>query len=90
MSIVVFYLRPDPIVEGWLPRHEAFESSEFGEAMRRIQELRDKGYQHVVMSSQFDGAVGKPGVDAVENGKTPDGHDYEWTKKHRGAGPESS
>jgi len=27
--------------------------------------------------------VGKPGVAAVENGKTPDGHDYDWSKATR-------
>jgi hypothetical protein len=31
--------------------------------------------------------VGKPGVDAVVDGKTPDGHDYEWSKAGRAGKP---
>jgi hypothetical protein len=31
--------------------------------------------------------VGKPGVDAVVDGKTPDGHDYEWSKTGRAGKP---
>jgi hypothetical protein len=27
--------------------------------------------------------IGKPGVDAVVDGKTPDGHDYEWSMAGR-------
>ena len=31
--------------------------------------------------------VGKPGVDAVVNGHTPDGHVYEWSKAGRAGKP---
>jgi hypothetical protein len=31
--------------------------------------------------------VGKPGVDAVVDGKTPDGQDYDWSKAGRAGKP---
>jgi hypothetical protein len=35
------------------------------------------------MVAEDPSQVGKPGVDAVVDGKTPDGHDYEWSKAGR-------
>jgi hypothetical protein len=39
------------------------------------------------MASENAQSVGRPGVDAVVNGKTPDGHDYDWSKADRAGKP---
>lgn len=39
--------------------------------------------RHVTISSELSSNIGKPGVDSVLDGKTPDGEDYEWDKAHR-------
>ena len=55
-----------------------------GAAMALMKELRaDSDLEFVTMVSQNPMSVGKPGVDAVVNGKTPDGHDYTWSKAGR-------
>jgi hypothetical protein len=83
MSIVVFYLSKDE----HQPRCERFKDDEYTLAMKVVADLRKLGEQHVSISLQLADNIGKPGVDAVTDGKTPDGHDYEWSKQHRGAGP---
>lgn len=57
------------------------------EALALMEAKRREGARFVCWASESDDLVGKPGVDAVEGGKTPDGHAYEWSKAHRGAGP---
>ena len=52
--------------------------SELTEALRASKELRDMGRQFVTMVSEDPNCVSKAGVDSVENGKTPDGHAYDW------------
>lgn len=39
------------------------------------------------MVAEDPNQVGKPGVDAVAEGKTPDGHVYDWSKADRAGKP---
>ena len=76
MSIVIYYLSPD------LVAHRAlFEDAQFSAALDHVKFLRDSGQLHVCMSNEPSDLVGKMGVTSVENGKTPDGHDYDWKKR---------
>lgn len=79
--IVVFYLN------GENANRLLFEDEQFVDALDTTQFLRKAGMKHVIMSSEPGDMVGSLGVDSVEDGKTPDGHDYEWSKKHRGGPP---
>jgi hypothetical protein len=54
-----------------------------GEALKESQDLRNMGRSFVTMVSEDPNQVGKSGVDAVVNGKLPDGSVYDWTKKDR-------
>lgn len=56
-------------------------------ALDIVKEKRDAGYAFVTMVAEDPRHVGKPGVDAVVDGKTPDGHDYEWSKAGRAGKP---
>lgn len=57
------------------------------QALDLVKEKRDAGYAFVTMVAEDPHQVGKPGVDAVVDGKTPDGHDYEWSKAGRAGKP---
>jgi len=66
------------------PECEYFEPSQMTEALALMNELRkDPSNEFVTFASQDPNSVGKPGVDSIENGKTPDGHPYEWSKAGR-------
>jgi hypothetical protein len=52
-------------------------------ALEIVKAKRDAGYSFVTMVAEDPSHIGKPGVDAVVDGKTPDGHDYEWSKAGR-------
>jgi len=56
-------------------------------ALAIVKEKRDAGYSFVTMVAEDPRQVGKPGVDAIVDGKTPDGHDYEWSKAGRAGKP---
>lgn len=56
-------------------------------ALEIVKEKRDAGYAFVTMVAEDPRQVGKPGVDAVVDGKTPDGHAYEWSKAGRAGMP---
>ena len=56
-------------------------------ALALVKEKRDAGYGFVTMVAEDPRQVGKPGVDAVVDGKTPDGHDYDWSKAGRAGRP---
>ena len=87
MSIVVFYLRntqPEGSTPAWVPECQAYADSEMSEALRACQVLRgDPAHAHVTISSELRDMVGPVGVAAVEDGRTPDGHAYEWSKAGR-------
>lgn len=72
-----------------VPGAQAFTGkNEMSDALKLVEQKRKEGARFVTFISENFDSVGKPGVDAVVNGKTPDGLDYEWTKKHRGEAPE--
>jgi hypothetical protein len=89
MSIVVFYLRRKNSAGGVpmvTPHCEAFgnESGSLGLALKACENLRKQSdVCHVTMSSELNDMVGKAGVDSVIDGKTPDGHAYDWSKSGR-------
>jgi hypothetical protein len=56
-------------------------------ALEIVKEKRDAGHSFVTMVAEDPRQVGKPGVDAVVDGKTPDGHAYEWSKAGRAGKP---
>lgn len=62
-----------------------FNSSDaMSDALKLMKDLRaDPCNEFVTMASQNSMSVGKPGVDSIVNGKTPDGHDYTWSKAGR-------
>lgn len=87
MSIVVFHLH-NPAPEGqppvWQPHCQAFSDQEMGAALAQCQQLRaDPRNAHVCISSELREMVGVLGVAAVENGRTPDGQVYDWSKAGR-------
>ena len=87
MSIAVFYLRntaPEGQEPVWQPQAQAFSDKSMTEALAACQALRaDPLNAHVCMSSEMREMVGTLGVAAVENGHTPDGELYEWSKAGR-------
>lgn len=88
MSIAVFYLHnTNPDAEGearWQPRCIAYTDQKMSEALAQCQALRgDARNAHVVISSELRDMVGKIGVTAVEDGQTPDGQAYDWSKAGR-------
>jgi len=50
-------------------------------ALKKTQQLRNDGCRFVSMVSEIADQVGKLGVDAVVDGKLPDGGDYTWKKR---------
>jgi hypothetical protein len=52
-------------------------------ALAVVKQRRDAGFSFVTMVAEDPQHIGKPGVDAVVDGKTPDGQDYEWSKAGR-------
>lgn len=79
MSVVVFWLAP--VGESFSPEYEPCADTSV--ALKFCATLRSQGMHHVVISSEFGEQVGKMGVDAVVDGKTPDGHPYDWSKADR-------
>ncbi len=78
MSIIVHYIEPGDVL---VPQAIPFTDQEMGEALKLMEQLRREGKRHVCMSSELADMVGKPGVDAIKDGKTPDGFAYEWQKR---------
>ncbi len=56
-------------------------------ALALVKARRDAGHRFVTMVAEDPQQVGKPGVDAVVDGKTPDGADYDWSKAGRAGKP---
>ena len=82
MSIAVFWMDLN-----FGPQAKEFSDTELTPVLKYCEGLRQAGFKHVVISSELENSVGLPGVNTVADGKTPDGEVYEWSKKHRGAGP---
>ena len=68
--------------EAWCPMAKFFQPDEMTVAMKFMEQLRkDQNNQFVTFSSQISTMIGKHGVDAVVDGKTPDGVAYTWVKR---------
>lgn len=85
MSIVVYWLEP-----GSQPACEEFPANDLLAALKYSEERRREGKHHVCISTELPHSVGKGGVSAVEGGRLPDGHVYDFNKAHRGGGPKPS
>jgi hypothetical protein len=68
-------------------RAHAEEAAEIAQALQITKDKRDAGYRFVTMASESSQNVGKQGVDTIVDGKTPDGHDYDWSKAGRAGRP---
>jgi hypothetical protein len=51
------------------------------DALTVSERFRKEGMSFVTMVSQNPNVVGKPGVDAVEDGILPNGSNYTWKKR---------
>ena len=87
MSIVVYWLEPAPGGEPVDARCQTFADDDLQAALDCVEARRRAGMAHVSLSTDFSPHVGKPGVAAVEDGKTPDGQAYEWSKAGRAGKP---
>nr|WP_315847582.1 hypothetical protein [uncultured Rhodoferax sp.] len=63
------------------------EAEAIVQALQITKQKRDAGYAFVTMVSENPQNAGKPGVDTVADGKTPDGQDYDWSKAGRAGRP---
>ena len=81
MGIVVYWLEGDG--EATSPVCAFFGSTELTQALACAEDRRRRGHVHVSISTELAESVGRPGVSAVEGGKTPDGEAYEWSKAGR-------
>ncbi len=75
MTIMVFWLKDGN------PQSKLFEHDQLVFALQKAEELRRAGARHVCISSEHPDCVTKAGVDAVTDGKTPDGESYNWKKR---------
>lgn len=87
MSIVVYWLEPATDGQAVDARCQLFADDELKAALDWVESRRRAGMAHVSLSTDFSHHVGKPGVAAVEDGKTPDGQAYEWSKAGRAGKP---
>ena len=53
------------------------------EALRYTEGFRKLGMTFVTMVAEDPNQIGKPGVDAIKDGKCPDGVAYDWNKASR-------
>lgn len=63
------------------PCCKLFEGTQLVDALKMAKQLRQSGARFVCISSEHPDCVTKAGVDAVTDGKTPDGADYTWMKR---------
>jgi hypothetical protein len=63
----------------------AVDRTDLQAALSAAESLRCEGNKMVtiVAADLNENQIGKPGVSGVENGKLPDGSDYDWTKNDR-------
>jgi hypothetical protein len=60
----------------------SYDEESLTEALSLAQGLRRSSRNSfVTIVSENPDVVGEPGVDAVMDGKLPDGNDYEWKKR---------
>jgi hypothetical protein len=78
MSMVIYWLD-----SGGAPHCESLGDSELSTALKLSASKRAEGNSHVCIAPSETNLVGKLGVSSVIDGKTPDGHSYEWSKQGR-------
>jgi hypothetical protein len=65
----------------------ALQFTDMGKALAWMADLRKRAdaeqISAITMCSEMTAHVGKVGVDSVVDGKTPDGHVYDWNKDSR-------
>ena len=65
----------------------ALQFSDMSKALAWMADLRKRAdtdqFSAITMCSEMSNHVGKVGVDSVADGKTPDGHVYDWNKDSR-------
>lgn len=83
MSVVIYWTDVNNTIQS--ANHSP---TDFNGVISHINQLRNAGNTHVVMSCEHPNSVGSPGVDTVVDGKLPSGEPYTWSKQHRGAGPQ--
>ncbi|MFN9470418.1 hypothetical protein [Acidovorax sp.] len=83
MSIVVYWLEAPG-----MPAMQAFEGGQLVPALQLCEEKRKAGKRHVSLSTELADSVGRAGVSTVDARLLPDGTPYDWSKSHRGAGPQ--
>ncbi|HEY9108068.1 MAG TPA: hypothetical protein VIN58_15405 [Roseateles sp.] len=81
LGIVVYWLEGDG--DAAEPVCQFFASNELTQALAWAEDRRRAGHRHVSISTELEDHVGKPGVSAIEGGRTPDGEAYEWSKAGR-------
>lgn len=59
----------------------SFDSTRMTDALNAVQDLRKMGLTFVTMVCENTDHVGQMGVTTVENGRLPDGTDYDWRKR---------
>jgi hypothetical protein len=83
-GFVVYWMEQWHGEDNLVPVARQFPLDKMGDALQLIGELRKyPENQFVTMTSQNSNSVGKAGVDSVEDGKTPDGQEYSWSKASR-------
>lgn len=87
MSICIFWLERDGNEDKHTACHREFTDKQIVPALTFCRDIRTQTdrpeiiVSHVTMSTELSDMVGKAGVDAVVDGKTPDGVDYSWVKR---------
>ena len=71
----------------WTDENQQAQGEETADLVQITKDKRDAGYHFVTMVSENTQHVGKPGVDTIVDGKTPDGQDYDWSKAGRAGKP---
>ena len=74
----------------WTDAHNAacsHDEASLTKALEIVKARRDAGHRFVTLVAEDPHHVGKPGVDSVVDGKTPDGQDYDWSKAGRAGKP---
>ena len=70
----VYYTTPDDDVRG-------SEFKDLTVALSFAEVMRKTKCRFVCMVSENPNSIGQSGVDAVVDGKLPDGNNYEWRKR---------
>lgn len=80
-TIFTVYWMYDSIRPNALQFTDMNDALSFMEAKRKSS--AEEKISAITMCSESTNMVGKMGVDSVVNGKTPDGHVYDWNKYSR-------